>query len=217
MISNLYDLGIIDLSDCVVVSDPCYSRDVWCMAIGVKTVPGKYHSYAVEYTAPNWGVRIAALLCYNTDIHKNISHIITEKWEEISATIGVDSGQAGIFDDTIYPKDKDVGEYGDSKSFYGEACDITLINPHCGIMKNNKAVVASSGIGDGSYTLYATPHEQGIYSAFLLDFYMLDEGQDIFKEILKITNNLESEKNKGQASKSIAATMLKNMKEKYGK
>jgi hypothetical protein len=38
--------------------------------------------------------------------------------------IGVDSGQAGFFCDSIYPQGK-TGEYSDKKSFYGQCCEAT--------------------------------------------------------------------------------------------
>jgi hypothetical protein len=66
--------------------------------------------------------------------------------------IGIDSGQCGIFDDTIYPADKKSrGKFDDKGSFYGECCQITLSKEKGGIMKNCKGLVSSSGFGDGIY------------------------------------------------------------------
>ncbi len=62
--------------------------------------------------------------------------------------VGVDSGQFGIFDASIYENDSDYDVEG---SFYRTACDIT-INENCGTVFNS-GFVSSSGYGDGSYTL----------------------------------------------------------------
>jgi hypothetical protein len=48
-----------------------------------------------------------------------------KKGQRVSFIVGVDSGQAGIFCDSIYPITSDIGEYEDVGSFYGACCNAT--------------------------------------------------------------------------------------------
>lgn len=64
-----------------------------------------------------------------------------------------DSGQAGFFCDSIYPKGE-TGEFGDKETFYGVACDATLETEHSAGIIFNKGFLSSSGFGDGGYNLY---------------------------------------------------------------
>lgn len=63
---------------------------------------------------------------------------------------GVDSGQIMIVD-PCYVID---GKF--SKQQYDECCTVTLGKESAGQIMNSLAVVASSGIGDGYYPVYAT-------------------------------------------------------------
>ncbi len=68
-------------------------------------------------------------------------------WETVSGEVGVDSGQAGIFDDVQYG-DGD-GEYGDTDTWYGRMCETTSDPIGAGVQP--EGVVSSSGFGDGGY------------------------------------------------------------------
>jgi hypothetical protein len=65
-----------------------------------------------------------------------------------SYRVGVDSGQFGIFDASIYENDSDYDVEG---SFYRTVCDITN-QENCGTVFNS-GFVSSSGYGDGGYDL----------------------------------------------------------------
>jgi hypothetical protein len=65
-----------------------------------------------------------------------------------SYRVGVDSGQFGIFDASIYENDSDYDVEG---SFYRTVCDITN-QENCGTVFNS-GFVSSSGYGDGGYNL----------------------------------------------------------------
>ncbi len=113
------EFGRITLSDKVVISDPCYSRDTWCM--GTSNVkPGPYRTL-LTYTdkTAGWGTRVAELMVAHE------THTVNDNWEKTDIHVGVDSGQAGIFCDTIYPHG-DTGEYGEKDTFYGQCCNATL-------------------------------------------------------------------------------------------
>ncbi len=109
-------LDPIELSDKVVVSDPCYKRDVWCMGFLDNVLPGNYIPTIKYSDEDDWGVRVKMVMVERIGSKK------VGKWEKQKFTVGVDSGQGGIFCDTIYPLGE-TGEYGDKNSFYGVCCD----------------------------------------------------------------------------------------------
>jgi len=73
--------------------------------------------------------------------------------------IGVDTGQAGFFDETGYPQGDQTGDHDDRSTFYGMCCFITCETlPQAGIIAASPTrgcgVVSTAGWGDGIYDLY---------------------------------------------------------------
>ena len=138
----------------VVVSDPCYERGTWCQAVLENVKNG------------NW------ISNYKLNSEGSVSEIVAfigfepHQWEKISAEIGVDSGQAGIFDEFSYRNDSlikenpkwyfDKNEIGDK--FYGKCCDITL-DEQAGELE--MGFVSSSGYGDGGYDCFISKNSTG--------------------------------------------------------
>ena len=117
MKTTIDELGTIDLSGTVVVSDPCYDREVWCMMPGVKVRPGRYRVFVARQNEGRFGIRIACLMA----VHDDYEAAEINNWDDdCSGSIGVDSGQCGIFDDAIYPKLNDDPAF---ESFYGDIDD----------------------------------------------------------------------------------------------
>jgi hypothetical protein len=171
--------GIIELSGKAVVSDPCYGRDVWCMATGIDVKPGEYTTYIVKKSNKEFGDRVAVIMA----VHRDYADSLKEKWETFD-NVGVDSGQCGIFDDTIYPAlEEEGGRYDDESSFYGECCKLTLGDNQGGILRSNKGVVSSSGYGDGSYELLCQYHE-GERVALMVDF-ALEKNITVMRTLIK--------------------------------
>ena len=115
------EFGRIQLPDKVIVSDPCYTRGTWCMGALENVKPGAYRT-ALTYTdqTDEWGTRVSELqVMHETETGDRV-------WRKTDIHVGVDSGQAGVFCDTIYPHGEKTGEYRDNKSFYGQCCDATL-------------------------------------------------------------------------------------------
>lgn len=104
------------------VTDPCYTKGTWCAGVLENVLPGKW--IAEKVVASNeetggWGDRIAELCIWHGDyIGKVDAHELTK------IDVGVDSGQAGFFDESQYPEGE-TGEYGDLDTFYGKVCDGT--------------------------------------------------------------------------------------------
>lgn len=105
----------------VIISDPCYNRSTWCMTEQDNMLEGDYNYYVEELDDDTWGLRIKSIEI----VHANYKR--PSKWKFKNSLVGVDSGQAGIFCDSIYPLEK-TGEYSDENSFYGKCCKLTSQN-----------------------------------------------------------------------------------------
>ena len=155
-------LGYVDLTGKTIVSDPCYGRDVWCMKRDLSVKPGQYKVNVVYSDEGDWGMRVAGIVL----VHRDYEGVSLTRWVNDPADIGVDSGQCGIFDDSIYPISKDGPE---REAFYDECCKITLSNKQAGILLSGHGIVTSSGYGDGSYIL-KTISRKGENIALMVDF-----------------------------------------------
>ena len=91
--------GIITLGSKVMVSDPCYGLETWCQGVLKNVLPGQYNC-KVEYSDEgDWGVRVSAIEATHVDYKGKFLALNLEDFE-----VGVDSGQAGIFDYEYYAK-----------------------------------------------------------------------------------------------------------------
>lgn len=156
----------IQLSNEVMVSDPCYEVPTWCQHKLTNVLPGEYFTNVIKSDEGNWGTRIGALVA----IHRDYIEDPLSFREVKSADIGVDSGQAGIFSMETYRKDEifmnEVSEFNKSyqgwkddggEQWYGHMCDRTLGDEGWGVY--DRGVVSSSGYGDGSYELSVAKHK----------------------------------------------------------
>lgn len=88
----------IKLGSKVMVSDPCYGLGTWCQGVLENVLPGNYKC-DVEYSDEgDWGERVSAIEV----VHENYDRPAEFKPEDFE--VGVDSGQAGIFDYDYYAK-----------------------------------------------------------------------------------------------------------------
>ena len=168
---------IIELGKKVVISDPCYTIPTWCQSVLRNVMPGKYHVGILKSDQGDWGRRNSALMAiHEGHIHSGL------KWKRENVTIGVDSGQAGIFDYDSYRNDKwkikvpksDFqlfgGEINEGDVWYTNICKLTLRNMGWG--KYSHGVACRSGLGDGGYHLYVAKEGRkvvGIMIDFLID------------------------------------------------
>jgi hypothetical protein len=155
------NLETIELGENVRVSDPCYDDDVWCKTKLEGVLPGKYKVDVNFSDEGAWGTRVSKL----TVIHQDYVNTPLG-WEDYD-TIGVDSGQAGIFCESSYRKDSiaadietenvnfNLGDYrkedAGGDEWYEKMCRLTLSKNSWGAYPTG--VVTSSGFGDGSYPL----------------------------------------------------------------
>lgn len=128
------------------VSDPCYDRDVWCCGTFGKCKTGTWEAGVLKTDMGDWGVRCAVLAVRHKETGPDYSVIRQRKvyqmkdgWLEQPIDVGVDSGQAGFYDEAFY-QDNSIfkgmpepeHDYGDL--WYNHACDITLSEMSAGIM-----------------------------------------------------------------------------------
>lgn len=136
----------------ITLSDPCYDLSTTCMIKDVKFPNGIYRVDIREYDSPSWGKRVAELIIYNINkVPENEGKEMDILWKEIEGEVGVDSGQAGIYDAIYYElhhSENDIDE-----DWYDEICDLTYGKKHYGT-KDDSCVVSSSGFGDGGYQAF---------------------------------------------------------------
>jgi hypothetical protein len=142
---NLGDFTV--KSGAVYVSDPCYDIDVWCMGKVENVKNGTWTAWTEKQDCKDWGYRNASITVHHVD------HPLSAKprWTKIKDLhVGVDSGQAGVFDMQDYinghtPQTED--------DWYEGMCDKTLNGVlHAGVSPHG--AVSSSGYGDGGYNAY---------------------------------------------------------------
>lgn len=164
------NLGHINLSNNVMLSDPCYSIGTWCQIQLNNVKKGRYESFVIKSDEGDFGIRCSSLIVKHVD--KKFDAFID--FTEHDGEVGVDSGQAGIFDMSIYPANPQTRTSEDV--FYEQCCNLTLSKKHCGILSNGKGLVSSSGYGDGGYPVY----------------YSLDENDQIdYMHIMFITPDID--------------------------
>ena len=160
----------IKLGNKVMVSDPCYGLGTWCQGVLDGVLPGNYN-YDVEYSDEGfWGVRVGAIEVRHQDYNDAVP-VDLEKFE-----IGVDSGQAGIFDYEYYAKyhdDCEVCPHVDD-DWYDRVGDITLSRLSAGSI-DGYGFVSSSGFGDGIYNCWTAREENGYIVAIRVEFITEDD------------------------------------------
>ena len=181
---ELMELGSFELTQSVMrVSDPCYERNVWCCGTVDDCKIGTWEAGVFVRDEDDWGERMAVLAARFADGGPRFEEIsrATDKglkdWTMCRFEVGVDSGQAGIFDETHYMDNsifETKAQHDIDEEWYNHCCDITLSSMGAGVLPFG--VVSRSGYGDGGY--YAMKHSapdgqvDGIYVVFI------DGGED---------------------------------------
>lgn len=125
-------LGTIELNNKVRISDPCYSADEWCAGTLENVLPGKYHCFYQKVDSGDWGVRVASIEVR----HEN--YLEVDPTEVTNIDVGVDSGQAGIYDFDYFAKNRE-DKYGED-AWYHKICNSTsgyIENPNYAKFKDS--------------------------------------------------------------------------------
>ncbi len=166
----------IRLGNKVMVSDPCYGLNTWCQGVVENVLPGIYDC-EVEYSDEGaWGVRVAAIEVTHQDCG-------IYRFEMADFEVGVDSGQAGIFDYEYYAKyhtDCTERPHVDD-DWYDRVCDITLAKESAGII-DEFGFVSSSGYGDGGYDCWIARNRDGYIVAIRIEYITEEEEEDEWEE-----------------------------------
>lgn len=158
---EMIELGTFEMTGPVMrISDPSYTKGAWCCGCVSDCKTGTWEA-AIFHVEGEWGDRVAMLVARHRDTGPAFEKARSiqalrgiEPWTECSFEVGVDSGQAGFFDDvhyqdnTVFDRMPPAGfQYGDA--WYAHCCDLTLSPIGAGVLPYG--AVASSGYGDGSY------------------------------------------------------------------
>lgn len=180
---ELHKLGTFELTGTVLcVSDPCYERDLWCCGTIENCKTGSWETAVLMQDEGDWGIRNAILVARHEEsgpeleAFRKVLNGKDKTWQECPFEVGVDSGQAGIFDDKHY-QDNSVfdgmpaAEFNADNSWYSHCCDITMSPLGAGVLPYG--VVSGSGDGDGVYDAFQHIGEDGrtdsVFIVFLDD------------------------------------------------
>lgn len=158
----------------LIVTDPCYKRGTWCQAIIEGCASGTWRGKAFTDDFGPWGRRVHCLaIVLDGSAQGRLSR------SKHPTVAGVDSGQLGMFDESLYPEGE-PGEYGDTTTFYGRACEAT--EEGAGAGRLDEGFVSSAGFGDGAYPIYVTRREDGVVVAVEVVFIDDDEDEGMDEE-----------------------------------
>lgn len=166
------------------ITDPCYDKTTWCSTEIEGLKRGVWNAFVRMSDEGDWGERCADLFVWHSayikdEVFGKITRMKKGKDDEfdsilggmgqilINASIGVDSGQAGVFDSKFFKNDKiavGVPKTGPSsvcenEPWYSLCCDRTLNGEGWGAIPYG--AVSSSGFGDGSYNAYKCLNDRG--------------------------------------------------------
>src|ERR1035437_7204309 len=140
------------ISGRIVASDPCYEIGTWCQGVLDGVRKGKW---VADVLVDQKTQRIAEII-----VHHQEWTNLSSSWIEAPFEVGVDSGQAGVFDAQHYRDDSVVMNAGrkakeiicPEEPWYSICCDRTLSSQSAGIIPYG--AVCSSRYGDGAYRCY---------------------------------------------------------------
>lgn len=181
---KIITLGTFEVtSDKLVISDPCYDLGTWCMGTVPNVKPGLWTATIGIADTGEFGERIAFLAVF----HQDSPPIQKLKACPASFDVGVDSGQAGIFDynhfhDEEVIEDQELTDFG--SRWFTYCCYQTLDGEHhAGLIPYG--VVASSGFGDGCYSCYVyTDWDSKAASWGVIIDFQLTEMRKIMRQLL---------------------------------
>jgi hypothetical protein len=138
------------------VSDPCYGKDARCRGELDNVRRGTWNAEVGIYDAGDWGKRVALLIATHIGFDEDAEGDYGMKIAEFR--VGVDSGQAGIFDALHYRDDSVFDEVEKQNTdserkgekWYEFCCNATTNTPFDADVIPF-GVVSSTGYGDGVY------------------------------------------------------------------
>ena len=170
-IQELVPIGEFEISSGkVFVTDPCYYPPQPFLNNPRDNVQkGKWLAYVIYKSYGDWGTRDHQLYAIHSSVADKKDSL---EWKE-SGFVGVDSGQAGIFDVDYFNKNEIAAKLEKplrpDAPWYSTCCNLTLDTPYsAGVLIGG--CVSSSGLGDGGYKFYISTCDgkiQGITIVFI--------------------------------------------------
>lgn len=181
LMGSLEILGEFELTGPIMrVSDPCYERDVWCSGVLNDCVVGTWEAAKSVVDEGPWGERVEALLVraencpHGFDDLKELFLEAKDNWSEADFEVGVDSGQAGFYDDAHYQDVHEFDGWPAAANYYGSdwydhCCEITMKDSAAaGVIPHG--VVSCSGYGDGGYYCLYHKNQDGMIDMSIIVF-----------------------------------------------
>lgn len=95
--NNLLKVGKFNnVSGAFRVSDPCYEKDTRYAGVVDNCLVGEWEAYVAKLEVVGWGSRVATLVV------RAVGGLPSGVREQLPFEVGVDSGQAGVFEETKY-------------------------------------------------------------------------------------------------------------------
>ena len=166
----------------LIVSDPCHTPDIWCVGIISNAKPGIWEAEICLYKQGSRDETVACLAVFHQQCPPKGYLTIREElfW------VGVDSGQAGVFDKLFYRAGTGSGQalgQEAQEAWYQQCCRQTLSRA-AGVIPHG--AVSSSGHGDGFYSCYTcrTRETKDTYTTWgvIIDFDVTS--QDTIRKLL---------------------------------
>jgi len=171
---STHDIGEFEIkSGNVIVSDPCYERGSRCAGTLSNVKKGKWCAKVLRTEEVFGGNRVAALVVHHSSLTDLSSRSYEWEWERCKTEIGVDSGQAGIFDEPEFHSED--GDYYNPNSWYRKCCNNTTEGLCGGTIEGG--AVSSSGFGDGGYS-FSTITIKGKVIAIMIDYGLMEEEEE---------------------------------------
>jgi len=162
------------------VSDPCYDRALDAAGIIENARNGRWIGKIDIINAMAWGNRVAEL----SIVQEN--YVTASKmWERAPFDVGVDSGQAGFFDDSNYP------EWSEDNGFYDIICEGTISKDKFAVVPFG--IASRTGYGDGLYQCFVAKNVEGEVIAAKIVFIGDDEIESELDEDYEDDYPLEEE------------------------
>jgi len=144
------------------------------MTDSICVTPGEYRAYAIQRRGIMGCPTVAGLICYHNDSFTGICHVAQQHWEPINC-IGVDSGQAGIFDAGIFCRIENAKQKSDKLLAFSRLCLKAVMPLHCGCLPTGNGIVSVCGYGEDDYDVYAVQNNgDEACTAIALDFGFVD-------------------------------------------
>lgn len=155
----MQDIGSFTTTTSVLrITDPCYEKGTWCAGTLDKCATGTWHGFVQQYDAGDWGIRNSELhVLHESVVGMDQEALDSMPWKPCKFEVGVDSGSAGVFEESRYP-----ASGGDDEEFY-DRCGKAYLPDEMeavlhGVPKTHlfagaipEGVVSLAGYGDGGY------------------------------------------------------------------